>query len=142
MERYIEFINKFAPVECWEEIVSHPLQDIADYVEELNPSQDMSDVTRKRWFEKYPTDLSPEEIARIISDSYAHRSGFIHRGEQPPHREPVSFNRFFQESRHYDGHNLTETLLPNYDLLAGIARRAITQWAHTRPNCASFNDTL
>ena len=131
-ERYIEFIRTFAPVETWEEIVSHPLQDLADYVKELSPSHDMEHVVRKHWFEKYPADLSAEEIQEILADSYTHRSCFIHRGEQPPHREPTSFNRFFQEFREYDGVKLIERLLPNYDLLVGIAQRSIRRWAESK----------
>ena len=131
-ERYIEFIRTFAPVETWEEIASHPLQDLADYVKELNPSHDMEHAVRKHWYERYPADLSAGEIQEILSDSYTHRSCFIHRGEQPPHREPTSFNRFFQQFREYDGVKLTERLLPNYELLVGIAQRSIYRWAESK----------
>jgi hypothetical protein len=131
-ERYIEFINRFAPVKTWEEIVSHPLQDMADYVKELSPSHHMEHVVRKHWFEKYPADLPAHHIQEILADSYTHRSCFIHRGEQPPHREPTSFNRFFQEVRDFDGMNLIERLLPNYELLLGIAQRSITAWADAK----------
>ena len=131
-ERYIEFINRFAPVETWEEIVSHPLQEMADHIREVSPSRDMAHIVEKHWSEKYPADLSAEEIRKILSDSYAHRSFFIHRGEQPPHRQPTPFNRFFQEFREYDGFSLIEGLLPNYELLLGIAQRAICKWAESK----------
>ena len=127
-ERYISFIERFAPVACWEEIVAHPLQDVADYVSELSPAHDMTHVVGKHWFEKYPSDLPAEQIRQILEDSYTHRSCYIHRGEQPPHTETTSVNRFFQEYREYDGLRLTEMLLPNYELLLGIAQRSITSW--------------
>lgn len=131
-ERYIQFINRFAPLETWEEIVSHPLQDMADYIKGLSPFHDMEHVVRKHWFEKYPTELPAQQIQEILADSYTHRSCFIHRGEQPPHREPTSFNRFFQEVHDFDGMNLIERLLPNYELLLGIAQRSITAWANAK----------
>lgn len=131
-ERYIEFIKTFAPVESWEEIVAHPYQDMADYVKELTPSHDMEHVVGRHWFEKYPTDLPEEHIREILADSYTHRSCFIHSGEQPPHREPTSFNRFFQEIHDFDGKNVIERLLPNYELLLGIAQHSICAWAYTK----------
>jgi hypothetical protein len=131
-ERYIEFINRFAPTNTWEEIVLHPLQDMADYIKEVSPSQNLAHVVRKHWFEKYPTDLPAEQIREILADSYTHRSCFIHRGEQPPHREPTSFNRFFQEIHEFDGRNIIERLLPNYDLLLGIGQRSICAWADSK----------
>jgi len=131
-ERYIEFINRFAPPESWEDIVSHPLQDIVDSIKEISPSRDLEHVVRKHWFEKYPADLSAEQIREILADSYTHRSCFIHRGEQPPHREPTSFSRFFQEIHDFDGTHVVEKRLLNYKLLLGIAQRSIVAWADTK----------
>lgn len=131
-ERYIEFIKRFAPSETWEEIVAHPHQDMADYIRDVNPSHNMDHLVKQQWFEKYPRELPPQQIQEILADSYTHRSWFVHRGEQPPHREPTPFNRFFQEVRDFDGMNLIERLLPNYELLLGIARRSITAWADTK----------
>lgn len=127
-ERYVEFINTFAPASDWEKVVSHPLQDLADYVRDISPTHGMDHVVEKHWFEKYPADLSNKEIGTILSDSYTHRSCFIHRGEQPPHREPTSFNRFFQEFLDYDGTAIIKQLLPNYELLFGIAQCSIRNW--------------
>jgi hypothetical protein len=95
-ERYIEFIRKFAPVESWEEIVVHPLQDLADYVKETSPAHDMEHAVRKHWAEKYPADLPAEQIREILSDSYTHRSFFIHRGEQPLIGSPRRIIGFFK----------------------------------------------
>lgn len=131
-ERYIQFICKYAPVEIWEEIVLHPIQELADYAKEASSDRLIDHLVRKHRHEKHPADLSPEHIRRILADSYTHRSCFVHRGEQPPHREPISFNRFFQEVRDFDGENVIERLLPNYELLFGIARRSITSWADGR----------
>jgi hypothetical protein len=105
---------------------------MVDYVQEINPTHDLEFVVKKQWFEKYPEDLSAQQIAKILEDSYTHRSCFIHRGEQPPHREPTPFNRFFQEVRDFDGRNYSEALLPNYELLLGIAKKSITAWAYTK----------
>lgn len=131
-KRYIKFIHKFAPVESWEKIVPHPHQDMADSMKEFNPDAQYDHLIRKNWCEKYPSDLSQDQICKILADSYTHRSLFVHRGEQPPHKTPNSFERFFQEIRAYDGANLIESLLPNYELLFGIAQRSITAWASSK----------
>lgn len=132
-ERYIEFILKYAPPNIWDECVPHPMQDIAEYVKEVSPSHDIDHIVRRNWFEKYPNDLKESEIRDILTDSYTHRSCFIHRGEQPPHTDPSpSFNRFFQEYREYSDFNIIEKILPNFELMLGISRRSIFEWLKTK----------
>ena len=128
-ERFVQFLLKHAPVDKWLDYVEHPMQDLADYIQEVSPSHDMEHLTGKHWSEKYPQDLTELEIEKILSDAYVHRSCFVHRGEQPPHTDPnPSLNRFFQEVREYDGHNLKESILPNYELLIGLAKGSILNW--------------
>tara|TARA_A200000113_G_C8833711_1_gene344538 strand:- start:112 stop:1272 length:1161 start_codon:yes stop_codon:yes gene_type:complete len=128
-ERFVRFLLKYAPVDNWLDYVEHPMQDLSDYIREVSPSHDMEHLTGKHWFEKYPLDLTKNEIQRILSDAYVHRSCFVHRGEQPPHTDPKpALNRFFQEIREYDGHNLKESVLPNYELLIGLAKASIFNW--------------
>jgi hypothetical protein len=128
-ERFVQFLLKYAPVDKWLDYIEHPMQDLADYIREVSPSHDMVHLTGKHWFEKYPQDLTENEIESILSEAYVHRSCFVHRGEQPPHTDPnPSFNRFFQEVREYDGHSLKESILPNYELLIGLAKSSIVNW--------------
>ncbi|MBB5186573.1 hypothetical protein HNQ57_000834 [Zhongshania antarctica] len=128
-ERFVRFIKKYAPIEEWEKYIQHPMQDMADSIKEANPSHNLEHLTRKSFFEKYPEDLTAEEIDSILADAYAHRSCFVHRGEQPPHTDPnSSFNRFFQEVREYDGYNIKEAVLPNYELILGLAKNSISNW--------------
>jgi hypothetical protein len=128
-ERFVRFLLKYAPVDKWLDYVEHPMQDLADYIQEVSPSHDMEHLTDKHWSEKYPQDLTEYEIEIILSDAYVHRSCFVHRGEQPPHTDPnPSLNRFFQEVREYDGHSLKESILPNYELLIGLAKGSIVNW--------------
>jgi hypothetical protein len=131
-ERYIKFICQYAPPKDWEDIVRHPLQDMTDYMKEESPSVDLDYVVQKKWFEEYPTDLSEEQIREILADSYTHRSCFIHRGEQPPHLDPTSYNRFFQKIRQVKDDQHIEKLVLNYDLLFGIAQRSIRRWAESK----------
>ena len=131
-ERYIEYILKYAPADCWGECVPHPMQELAEYVKEISPSHDIDYIVQKHWFEKYPNELSGEELRTILADSFTHRSCFIHRGEQPPHTDPQSFNRFFQEYHEYDGYHVIERILPNYELLLGISRKSILNWLSTK----------
>ena len=128
-ERFVKFILKYAPVSKWEEYIEHPMQDLADYIGELSPSHRVDHIVGKHWFEKYPSDLSDPEIEAILSDAYSHRSCFVHRGEQPPHTDPnPSLNRFFQEFREYDGCSIKEAILPNYELILGLAKNSIFNW--------------
>lgn len=128
-ERFVRFLLKYAPVDKWLDYVEHPMQDLTDYIQQVSPSHNMDHLIGKHWSEKYPQDLTENEIQRILSDVYVHRSRFVHRGEQPPHTDPnPSLNRFFQEIREYDGNNLKESVLPNYELLIGLAKASILNW--------------
>ena len=136
-KRYIKFIEKFSPFEKWEEIIPHRNQELTDILKEISPSSDNSHLIAKHWFETYPNELSPEDIRKIIGSSYEHRSRFVHSGIQPPHNDPNPFSRFFQEvyelnpngqiKIRFDG-RIKKFLLPNYELLIGIARNAISKW--------------
>lgn len=128
-ERFVRFLLKYTPVDKWLDYIEHPKQDLADYIQEISPSHDMEHLTGKHWSEKYPQDLTKLEIERILSDAYVHRSCFVHRGEQPPHTEPSStLYRFFQKVTEYDGHSEKESILPNYELLIGLAKGSILNW--------------
>jgi len=128
-ERFVRFLLQFAPVDKWLEYVEHPMQDMAEYFKEVNPAHDLDDLVGKNWFEKYPEDLAADEIESILSDAYVHRSCFVHRGEQPPHKDPnPSMNRFFQEYIEYDGYNIKERILPNYELIMGLSKNSLLNW--------------
>jgi hypothetical protein len=125
-ERYIHFLLEYTPVDKWLEYVEHPMQDV--YSE-----HDSEHLVKKHWLEKYPEDLSETEIIEILSDSYKHRSCFVHRGEQPPHTDPnPSMNRFFQEYHEYNGYRTRERILPNYELLIGLCKNSIINWLHQK----------
>ncbi|WP_438499034.1 hypothetical protein [Alteromonas australica] len=128
-ERFVRFLSHYAPADKWVDYVEHPLQDLADYIQDVNPLENVEYLTGRDWFQKSPEDLTKKEIERVLSDAYIHRSCFVHRGEQPPHKDPISSSsRFFQEGIGYDGNNLRERILPNYNLLIGLARGSIFNW--------------
>lgn len=133
-ERYTIFIKEFSPISTWESINPHRFQEMIDNLDEINPSNDMDSVTQKKAWEKYPSDLDENEITKMLFDSYAHRSLFIHRGEQPPHSTPESNDRFFQNHIIPNGDLDVTQLLPNYNLLENIARHSITNWLNTIKN--------
>lgn len=136
-ERFVKFIEKYAPVENWEKYVVHPMQDLVDSIEGINSSQNFEHVTGKHWLEKYPDDFTKEKVYSILSNVYKHRSCFVHRGKQPPHTNPnPSFNRFFQEVRQYGGYNIEEEILPNYELLLGLAKNSLYNWTSEKLNKA------
>lgn len=126
-DRYIKFILDYAPVTKWEEYIPHPMQDWAESIKKADPSHDINYIVGKKWFEKYPNDLLPHEIKNILSDSYSHRSNFIHQGEQPPHT-PNSYDRFFQEYLVYNNSKIEEKILLNYQSLVGISKYSLINW--------------
>jgi hypothetical protein len=132
-ERYIKFILKYAPPATWAQCIQHPMQEMADYIKEINPSYVTDHLVEKHWLEKYLNELSETQITTILAYSYTHRSFFVHRGEQPPHTDPSPMlNRFFHEFSEYNGTNLVERLLPNYELLLGISKYPILGWLETK----------
>ncbi|MGE8149814.1 hypothetical protein ACQKP5_01005 [Pseudomonas vancouverensis] len=128
-ERYVKFITTFAPSDIWEEIIPHPMQHHADRIRSAFPLHDPDHLTKQKFHEAYPHDLPPEMLKKVLEDSYKHRSCFIHRGEQPPHREPTSYNHFFQQTHSFENNTFKMIMLPNYELLLGIAQHSISKWA-------------
>ncbi len=121
-ERYIEFILKYAPIENWENYVPNSREEFQKHIPSL---------FEKSLIGKYPNELDKEQIKNILSDSYTHRSCFIHRGEQPPHNDPLPHSRFFQEYREYKDGTFTEGILPNYELLLGLGKESIKNWLYS-----------
>jgi hypothetical protein len=128
-ERFIHFLKQYAPVEKWLDYVEPPMQDLEDFLKEIGHTDGWAPLGKKHWFERYPEDLRNDEIESILSDAYKHRSCFVHQGKQPPHIDPnPSIYRFFQEYREYDGRNTKEIILPNYELLSGLAKNSLLNW--------------
>lgn len=131
-QRYVEFIARYAQFDLWERFVSHPMQNTADDMLERGDQRSADLFLRKAWNEYYPGDLSEVQLRKILSDSYSHRSKFVHSGTQPPHLQPRSYNRFFQEYMCIHNEKLVKDLLPNCELLQCIAKHAITNWINSR----------
>jgi len=128
-ERYVQFINTYAPSINWDKIILHRNQEQDEYYQSLYPEECNEHLTNNPLDEISPQELSMETINKILEDSYKHRSCFIHRGEQPPHNDPESDSRFFQEVSYYEDTSCMTALLPNYTLLLGIAQHSIIKWA-------------
>jgi hypothetical protein len=125
-ERYIKFILDYAPVKDWEKYVPHPNEGLIDTILESNPTYDIQhllDSGDERVYEQGDID-----IRKLLSDSYKYRSSFVHNGQQPPHREPNPQTRFFQRYYQFSEDDFKIILLPNYQLLLGIARNSILSW--------------
>jgi hypothetical protein len=134
-QRYVTFISRYCPKEKWKEIIDHPNQQVVEFIRENSIfTCNLDDTNKKQFYEIYPEDLSEDDVRNMLSKSYAHRSWFVHQGKQPPHREPRSYTRFFQEVYRIDGHCMKKDILPNYELLLGIARRSISEWTRTQCN--------
>ena len=127
--RLVEFVMRYCPPEQWNEL-EHPEENSTGYTSEMSHgSHDWSWVTKKKWYEIYPEDLTEEEIRKLISDCYVHRSTFTHEGKNPPHQTPYSSNRFFDKETVVDDKTnefrMYEVVLPNYRLISFIAKRSI-----------------
>lgn len=139
-ERYIKFIFDYAPPSLWKEIVAHPMQEHVDSMEnriEGVENFNLRHLTEKSFHEEYPEDLSEEQLVEIIGRTYNYRSGFVHKGEQPPYQHPISISeRFFTEQSLYSFRNDREyyetVIMPNYTLLSGIAKHAIMKWYYQK----------
>ncbi|WP_308722193.1 hypothetical protein [Paenibacillus polysaccharolyticus] len=136
-KRFSKFILKYCPVDTWE-LLEHPDQNKVSYYDELNYGNNWRWLTQKKWFEKYPSDLTQDEIETILSDLYKHRSNFTHQGLSPPHSYPDGHNRFFEEehSSKIDdktGKYYHETLIiPNYRLVSFIAYNSIIEFGKSK----------
>lgn len=135
--RFSKFILKYCPVETWG-LLEHPYQNIVTNYAESNAENNWGWLTQKKWFEKYPSDLSPDEIETILSDLYKHRSNFTHQGMSPPHRDPDGYNRFFEEELIFEIDDKTgeyyhkKLIIPNYRLVAFIAYNSIIEFAKSK----------
>ncbi|KOC22994.1 MULTISPECIES: hypothetical protein [Bacillus amyloliquefaciens group] len=136
-KRFIEFILEYCPPKEWNNL-KHPDEDFEEFLEER--FGDKRREMTKLWFEKYPEDLTHDEIKKILKDLYTYRSNFTHRGENPPYRGPDGIEKFFQEEQVYKKQNLGEIeielpesiLLPNFRLISFIANQAITNYLKTK----------
>lgn len=133
---YLEFINRYAPATCWEDITPRPFDESRDYHNEIFTSMGCEPSPEWKYYETpphmQPSNLSSEEINKIISNSYNHRSRYVHEGAQPPHRASESREVYF-ESENSSGFFMEEkqNLLPTYTLLSSIATHSITSWLKT-----------
>ena len=152
-KRYVGFILEYAPPIDWKKYVRHPDQDMADMLQATDPSAEHRHLFRRRLGEKYyPEDLEDSKIEEILSNSYKYRSEFVHRGKQPPYKNPSSSNWFFEESfesfpgkwdekkskyekvtdekkkSKYPPVIIEERILPKYELLLGIAKNSIISY--------------
>jgi hypothetical protein len=126
-KRFVRFLQIYSPPESWGEL-DDPNSDLFAYLEELHPGKDFSHIGNTRWHEIYPVDLSTIDIERILSQAYTHRSSFTHKGEQPPHDNPNSYNRYFDEVFHW-GTCFQRFIVPNYRLMSFLARKSIIEYA-------------
>lgn len=127
-QRYTDFIDTYAPSECWEKIIPHPLQDFVESTRSFGYDYHLSDILPSDWPDIHPRNLAKIDIKNLIADTYTHRSCFVHRGQQPPHKHTTSSNHFFLQHTTYNNNTSTEKLLLKYELLSGIARHSILSW--------------
>jgi hypothetical protein len=146
-ERFVEFIFKYCPPKEWEKL-KHPYE----YNLSWHPPEERKNwqwLTQKRWDELYPDDLQNEELKDtllrdIISNSYKYRSKFTHEGIAPPHKQPDSYNRFFDvehEFKEVNGkYEHKQIIFANFSLIAFIAKNSIISYAKSKANNAGTTE--
>lgn len=130
-ERYVRFILTFVPISEWEKCVAIPStqQDIIDFwIEVQNKGGPTFSGNLKSGNEKYPSDLDDAVIREALGSSYNYRSEFVHMGKQPPNKNSVAMERFFQSHYVFKEGYASEELLPTYDLLFKLAQLSICNW--------------
>jgi len=134
-QRFVEFIMRYCPPQTWEQLESW-FEDFQLYLEQLSGWKPYF-PTKKAFWDVYPSDLAETKIREILADAYTFRSNFTHRGEPPPYKNPISFNRFFDVEREYDWSpdkskmSEREWVLPNFRLMSFIARNSILAYAQS-----------
>ncbi|WP_079504506.1 hypothetical protein [Mesobacillus jeotgali] len=131
-KRFVAFVMNYCPPDQWMDL-EHPKENSIAYTSEISGfTSELSWVTQKQWDEIYPEDLNGQQIRNLLSDCYHHRSKFTHEGQNPPHKKPDSYNRFFDKETIIDFDEKTkevrginEIILPNFRLISFIATMSI-----------------
>jgi hypothetical protein len=139
-KRFVKFVLEFCPPAVWSEMEHRDQDKVAlqkEWLEQRRPwvggqfdgLVEMAERrAKKSWHELYPEDLPPQELSKVLSMAYEHRSQFTHIGQPPPHREARAFNKFFTTHHVVEGERLRQLVLPTYELVNFIARRSIFEY--------------
>lgn len=132
-KRFVKFVLEYCPPSEWMEL-EHPDANRLEYLQDQFPSHRVPPLPRRPQDEKYPSDLSEDEIEKMIKNLYRYRSNFTHEGLAPPHRDPSSSNRYIQKEIHWnpDTYEEREFLLPTFRLISFIAQRSILKFAQNQ----------
>jgi hypothetical protein len=132
-ERFVEFIMRYCPPQNWEQLEPW-FEDFQLYHEQLSGWKPYF-PTKKAFWDVYPSGLPEKKVRKILADAYDFRSKFTHRGEPPPYKNPISYNRFFDVEREYDWNSAKlktrEWVLPNFRLMSFIARNSILAYTQS-----------
>lgn len=126
-ERFIKFIFDYFPPERWEEI-DHPLEHFKNHGDRFLW------VTEKNFAEKYSSDLTSEELEKIINDMYSNRSKYTHKGKTPEYHSPDSIFKMFEnmvvltEDPVRGDLGAKDITIPTFHLLTYISIKSIKEY--------------
>lgn len=131
-QRFVAFIMEYCPPDQWLDL-EHPEANRVSSLNEYNGNNtDYNWLLQKKWYEKYPSDFTENEIKNILNNIYKYRSSYAHEGKNPPNKNPNSHNRFFDIETFFtekNGMYMTEEItLPNFQLISFIANRTIQNY--------------
>lgn len=132
-DRYVKFIEDYAPYCEWDKFVEDPSKDSNQRFAEMRernglPPDPANWGVRSSRHQIVPSEISTDDLSEILRCSYNHRSCFVHRGEQPPHKSPNSSNLFFDILETFESSQIDVQILPTYSLMLGISQRSISGW--------------
>lgn len=128
-KRFVRFILEYCPVAEWDDL-PHPDENFEQFMREKHPDLGPFPARRSLWNIR-PSKLTSAQLARILSDAYSHRSGFTHEGAQPPHQDPLGYDRFFDVVFVFQPgvRTVSRVVVPTFGLMAFLARRCIEKWS-------------
>ncbi|MHB8077251.1 hypothetical protein [Desulfosporosinus fructosivorans] len=132
-KRFVTFILEYSTPETWGQL-EHHRSNLVSYLSEITGDSHHGHLIAKSWNEIYPEDMSQSQIINILKDAYKHRSKFTHEGQSPPHKNPESYNRFFDVETEVDLENfrLKDIVLPNYSLMSYLAQTSLLSYIRTK----------
>jgi len=129
--RFIKFIVDNVPKDTWYEL-SDPYDERDEWYLESTGRKPQPDWSNDLDWQLCPENIDEGRVMKILGDAYDHRSSFTHGGENPPHKDPQSRNRFFECYNEYDYEKGTSKLksivVPTFRLMAFLATKSITRY--------------
>jgi hypothetical protein len=134
-QKYLHFIKQHAPLSSWQGLLPAYEEVLNERIKEFERFGASFNIVKSQW-DIHPEELTEQFAYEALKDSYKYRSGFVHRGEQPPNKGQNPFARYFEtmmvKTGPDGGHSYQQKIMPSYDLLFALAQKSITAWVQSK----------